>query len=137
MHHFRKTVKKYHARRNVSECPFCASATLANAVKETKSAYIVPNLTHYDIWEGHSVEDHLLVVPKRHVKSMKELSEAERLEIIDLIADYEEQNYSVYARGVGSVTRSVEHQHTHLIKMHPKRPKFAMYIHRPYFLIKF
>lgn len=136
MHHYRNTVKKYLERRNVSECPFCDAATLAKAVQETDSAYIVRNLTQYDVWEGHDVVDHLLVVPKRHVRSIKELSEPERLEIIDLIADYEEQNYSVYARGVGSVTRSVEHQHTHLIKMHHKRPKFALYIHKPYFLIK-
>lgn len=136
MHHFRKTVKKYHARKT-AECPFCANATLANAIKETKNAYIVPNLTHYDIWEGHKVEDHLLVVPMRHVQSMKELTEEERLEIIDLIADYEDNNYSVYARGVGVVTRSVEHQHTHLIKMNPKRPRFVAFLRRPYLLIKF
>ena len=128
LHHYRKTVRKYHERRKVLECPFCARATLANAVLETDSAYVVPNLTKYDMWEGHDVVDHLLVVPKRHVKSIKELTEPERLEIIDIIADYEGKNYSVYARGVGSVTRSVEHQHTHLIKLHHKRPKFALYI---------
>ena len=136
MHHYRKTVKKYFDRQKVTECPFCASATLARAVKETKSAYIVPNLTFYDVWEGHNVLDHLIVVPKRHVKSMKDLTEAERLEIIDLIADYESQDYSAYARGVGTITRSVEHQHTHLIKLDHKRPKFSLYLHKPYFLIK-
>lgn len=136
MHHYRKTIKKYLERRNVSECPFCDSVTLGRAVKETDSSYIVPNLTFYDIWEGHDVIDHLLVVPKRHVKSMKELTEAERLDIIDLIADYEEQDYSVFARGVGTVTRSVEHQHTHLIKTHHKRPRFSVYLHKPYFLVK-
>lgn len=136
MHHYRKTVKKYHARQNVSECPFCDRATLKKAIRTTSSAYVVPNLTYYDIWEGHDVEDHLLVIPKRHVKSMKELTETERLEIIDLVAEYEAHNYSMYARGVGSVTRSVEHQHTHLIKMSPKRPRFAMFLRRPYFLLK-
>lgn len=136
MHHYRKTIKKYHARQNASECPFCAVATRAEAVQETSTTYIVPNLTHYDVWEGHDVLDHLIVVPKRHVKSMKELTEAERLEIVDLIADYEERDYSAYARGVGTVTRSVEHQHTHLIKTSHKRPRFAMFIHKPYFLIK-
>lgn len=137
LHHYRKTVKKYQERRNVSECPFCDSTTLGKAIKETEYAYIVSNLTFYDIWEGHTVIDHLLVVPKRHAKSMKELSEVERLEIIDLIADYEEKDYSAYARGVGTVTRSVEHQHTHLIKLDHKRPKFSLYLHKPYFLIRF
>lgn len=137
MHHYRKTVKKYHERRKVTECPFCASLTLAKAIKETEHAYIVPNLTFYDIWEGHDVLDHLLVAPKRHVKSMKELSEEERLDIIDLIADYESEDYSAYARGVGTVTRSVEHQHTHLIKLHHKSPRFSFYLRKPYILIKF
>ncbi len=137
MHHYRKTIKKYLERRKVPECPFCDSATLAKAVRETDAAYVVPNLTKYDIWEGHDVLDHLLVVPKRHVKSIRELTEAERLEIIDIIADYEDQNYSAYARGVGSATRSVEHQHTHLIKLHPKGPRLTLYLHKPYFLIKF
>ncbi|HZM64037.1 MAG TPA: hypothetical protein VFB59_02795 [Candidatus Saccharimonadales bacterium] len=137
MHHYRKTVKKYWRRQRVQECPFCASATLANAVRETDLAYVVPNLTQYDVWEGHDVIDHLLVVPKRHVKSIGELTEGERLEIIDIIAEYEHNNYSVYARGVGSATRSVEHQHTHLIKMHHKRPRFSLYLHKPYIFIKF
>ncbi|MGH7158140.1 MAG: HIT family protein [Candidatus Saccharimonadales bacterium] len=137
MHHYRKTVKKYWDRQKVSECPFCDSVTLGRAIKETKHAYIVFNLTFYDVWEGHDVSDHLLVVPKRHVKSMKELTEPERLDIIDLIADYESHDYSAYARGVGNVVRSVEHQHTHLIKIHHKRPKFSIYLRKPYFLIKF
>lgn len=136
MHHFRKTVKHYLSRQQVSGCPFCDKATLDKAVRQTKSVYIVRNLTQYDMWEGHRVIDNLIVVPKRHVASMKELSEQERLEIIDLIADYEEQNYSVFARGVGSVTRSVEHQHTHLIKVHHKRPKFVMFIRWPYWLFR-
>jgi len=137
VHHYRKTVKKYHERRKVSECPFCDTVTLGRAIKETEHAYIVPNLTFYDVWEGHKVLDHLLVVPKRHVKTLKELNEVERLDVIDLIADYESKDYSAYARGVSTVTRSVEHQHTHLIKTHHKRPKFSLYMHKPYFLIKF
>lgn len=137
MHHYRKTVKKYWHRQKVTECPFCDAVTLGRVIKETGSAYIVPNLTFYDVWEGHDVLDHLIVVPKRHVKSLKELTEAERLEVIDLVAEYECHDYSVFARGVSTVTRSVEHQHTHLIKTHHKRPKFTFYLHRPYVYIKF
>ena len=137
MNHYRKTTKKYFERQKAKSCPFCNEATLANAVKETSSMYIVPNLTQYDLWELHDVSEHLLVVPKRHVRSLQELTKKERLEIIDSIAEYEAQNYNVYARGVGFVGKSVEHQHTHLIKVDNKRPRVALFLRKPYFLLKF
>jgi ATP adenylyltransferase len=135
MHHYRKTVKKYH-RRRVQHCPFCDSATLAKAIKETPHSYIVPNLTQYDLWEMHDVTDHLLVIPKRHVKSLQELNKQERLDIVDLASDYEAEGYNVYARGVAFATRSVEHQHTHLIKAANKKPRMAFYLRKPYVVIK-
>lgn len=98
--------------------------------------YVVPNLTKYDLWEGHDVEDHLLVIPLRHVGSLDELSETEKLAIIDQASAYEKQGYGVYARGVGVVTRSVTHQHTHLIKTSSMRPRITIFLRRPYLLFK-
>jgi diadenosine tetraphosphate (Ap4A) HIT family hydrolase len=136
MHHYRKTIKKYRERQNLQDCPFCAAATQAKAVKETLHSYIVPNLTQYDLWELHEVTDHLLVIPKRHVKSLQELSDEERLDIMNLAAEYDSQGYSMYARGVDFATRSVEHQHTHLIKASNKRPRLALFLRKPYIVIK-
>lgn len=137
MNHYRKTIKKYRERQKTEGCPFCSEATLAGAIKETPHAYIIPNLTQYDLWELHDVTDHMLVIPKRHVKSLLELTEKERLEIMDIVANYEAQNYNVYARGVDFVKKSVGHQHTHLIKASNKKPRISLFLQKPYLLFKF
>jgi hypothetical protein len=55
---------------------------------------------------------------------------------MDQVAKYEAKGYSVYARGVGFVKRSVKHQHTHLIKVTNKKPKIALFLQSPYYLLK-
>ena len=137
MNHYRKTIKKYRARQRSAGCPFCDQATIAEDVHETNLVYVVPNLTQYDLWELHDVTDHLLVIPKRHVKSLSELTDAERLAIMNIIARYEAQGYNVYARGVNFVKKSVEHQHTHLIKVSNKKPRMSFFLQKPYLLFKF
>jgi diadenosine tetraphosphate (Ap4A) HIT family hydrolase len=97
----------------------------------------VQNRFPYDIWEYHDVTDHLMVVPKRHVQSLTDLNKAERTEIMDLIADFEGQDYNVYARSKNSLHRTVTaHQHTHLIKLDAKRPRISIYVAKPYLLFK-
>ena len=136
MNHYRKTIHKYRNRQKALGCPFCDQNTIAKATFENEFLYIVPNLTPYDLWELHDVEDHLLVIPKRHVKSLGELNNKERLAIMDMLADYEGQGYNIYARGVGFVKRSVTHQHTHLIKVGNQKPKIALFVKTPYYLFK-
>ena len=135
--HYRKTLHRYKRRQKTSGCPFCGTETIANAVFEDANIYAVPNLTKYDLWELHDVTDHLLVIPKRHVTSLAELSQAERLSIMELCAQYENKGYNVYARGNGFIKRSLEHQHTHLIKATNKLPNLAVFLRKPYILIKF
>ena len=137
MNHYRKTIKKYRERQKVSGCPFCSEETIKQSIAETPHAYIVPNLTQYDLWELHDVVDHLLVVPKRHVLSFAELDEKERLDIMNILAEYESQNYNIYARGEQFVKRSVAHQHTHLIKVSNKKPRMSLFLQKPYMLVKF
>jgi len=134
--HYRKTVLKYVERKKTPGCPFCKPETLAKAVYENKHVFVVPNLTQYDLWELYDVVDHLLVVPKRHAKSLDQLNKTERLAIMDICAEYEPKGYNIYARGNGFINRSVEHQHTHLIKVTNKRPRLTIFLHKPYFLIK-
>jgi diadenosine tetraphosphate (Ap4A) HIT family hydrolase len=136
MNHYRKTIHKYRSRQNSSSCPFCNSETLAEAIYKDKFVYIVPNLTKYDLWELYDVEDHLLLIPKRHVEILKELDDKERLAVMNQAADYESRGYSVYARGTGFIKRSVKHQHTHLIKVSNKKPRLALFIQSQYMLIK-
>lgn len=136
MNHYRKTIHKYKQRKSKSGCPFCDQKTLKSAVAEDEYVYVVKNLTQYDLWEFHKVEDHLMVVPKRHTETISELTSAERLAIMEKVAEYESKGYSVYARGVGFIKKSVKHQHTHLIKVNNKKPKFAIFIESPYYLFR-
>ncbi|MEI6266855.1 MAG: hypothetical protein WCP14_03125 [bacterium] len=136
MYHYRKTYLKYKSRQNKKICPFCAEDRLEKAVYQDDYVYIVPNLTKYDLWELHDVTEHLLIIPKRHVEALKELTTEEKLAIINQVADFESKGYSVYARGVGFVKRSVKHQHTHLIKVSNKEPNIALFLNKPRYLFK-
>ncbi len=137
MFHYRKNLKTYRSYPKPAVCSFCEADLAGSKVLETEHAYVVPNRTFYDLWELRSVTDHLLVVPKRHVGSLKQLTKKERTNVMDILCDYEARNYNVYARAVNSKQRSVEHQHTHLIKTHDKQARGTITIKKPYLLIKF
>ena len=53
---------------------------------------------------------------------------------MDVIAEYEEQGYSVYARAPENKQKSVAHQHTHLIKTHGKPKNMLFTSVKPYIL---
>lgn len=138
MYHYRKTRQNYKSHPKPVVCPFCDHARIKERiVAETEHAFIVPNRTFYDLWEFRDVTDHLLVLPKRHVRSLADLNDAEKLDIMIIIGDYESRNYNVYARSIDSIQRSVPHQHTHLIKTTDKKPRAALVLNSPYFVLKF
>lgn len=95
----------------------------------------MPNRTYYDVFEGLKVKDHLMIVPKRHVESIDDFTKDEKLEAMDIMGSYEKQGYGMYARGLGNAHRSVQHQHTHLIKLDHTRPRFILYLSWPYLLL--
>lgn len=140
MHHYRSK-RQHYARLNKSDkqrgdCSFCTDETLSGRViEEYKTMHLIPNRTHYDMFEGLRVHDHLMIIPKRHLESIDDFTEEEKIEMMSIAGKYERQGYSVYARGVGSINRSVKHQHTHLLKLRNIRAKFVFYMRRPYFLI--
>lgn len=134
-YHYRKSRKKYHSFPATNECQFCNPKEHAAAIyQETPHAYVIANRVFYDQWELRKVTDHRMIIPRRHVHTLAELSAEERTDIIDLIADYESQGYEVYARAPTSTTRSVQHQHTHLIKAEPKTGRGLFYLRKPYIL---
>lgn len=138
MFHYPKTLKEYKKNLGPASCPFCSEEEIHDRIiAETKHAYIIPNKTSYDLWEVRTVEDHLLVIPKRHVRSLKELNAEERADIMDILADYEDKSYNVYARGKISNVRSVVHQHTHLIKTNQKEHRGTFFMRKPYIFFKF
>jgi diadenosine tetraphosphate (Ap4A) HIT family hydrolase len=97
--------------------------------------YVIANRIAYDVFAGRRVTDHLMVIPKRHTESINDFTDQEKIDQMTIMGDYESRGYDVYARGVESVTRSVKHQHTHLIKMLDKRPKLVIFSERPHILI--
>jgi diadenosine tetraphosphate (Ap4A) HIT family hydrolase len=106
------------------------------SVFETEFSYVIPNKIEYDLWESHRVLEHHMVLPKRHAESISEMNDQERQDMLQIIADYEAKGFNIYARGVGGPTRSIAHQHTHLIRIQPDRPKLIVHIKKPHFLIR-
>ncbi len=133
-YHFRKTHNKYISYAPSPSCDFCKlEPSGAQIVSESEHAYVIDNRTHYDQWEMSRVTDHLLLIPKRHVLHLHELNQAERTAIINIIAEYEGlKGYEIYARSPHSRTRSVAHQHTHLIKTNHKPGRALLFWRRPY-----
>jgi hypothetical protein len=45
----------------------------------------------YDVFEGRGVEDHLLLIPKRHLESLADFSDQEMLDMMHTVADHEKR----------------------------------------------
>lgn len=97
--------------------------------------YVAANRVSYDIFEDRKVTDHLMVIPKKHHESIQSFNDKEKCDAMNVMGEYEAKGYSVYARGLGSPTRSVKHQHTHLIKLVDKLSKMIIYARKPYVLL--
>lgn len=137
MYHYRKTRKTYESFPEPKGCDFCNISNEREIVKETEHVIVVHNRVSYDVWELRDVKEHLMVIPKRHVHTLNELSDEEKLDIMHIMADYEAADYNVYARSQHSISRSVAHQHTHLIKTGSRIGHGTLFMRKPYFFIKF
>lgn len=139
MLHYRKTKQTYNNHRKGDKakptCGFCEAETKERHVMETETTMVIPNRVSYDIFEGRRVVDHLMVIPKAHRESIAEFTDTEQLEMMKVIGEYESKGYNVYARGVGSISRSMQHQHTHLIKLSQRSSKLILFLKRPYVLL--
>lgn len=138
MYRKRSTTKRYDKvlDKPSKGCPFCTPDS-DMFLAETPEAFILKAKYPYEAWDNQSVVDHLLVVPKRHVTALDELSTKEQTALIKIYSDYERRGYDLYARAVGSIQRSVDsHQHTHLIRGSGKKLKFFLYLAKPYWMIK-
>lgn len=114
-------------------CPFCAITTDTERVVESgRNFFVIHNIFPYSLWDGQYVIDHLMVVPKRHINSLSALKTREKAEYVDILGQYESNGYNIYARAPQSTTKSVPHQHTHLIRLNGKRPRFVLLSHKPY-----
>jgi len=142
MYHYRKNRKTYTKlnktdKQNAVVCsfPFCNTDSHQPIVEENETMAVIPNRVKYDVFEGRRVLDHLMIIPKRHVETLSEFSPQELIDFGTLAGKYEAGGYNVYARGVASVSRSVKHQHTHLIKCDDRQHKLLIQSQHPYMMI--
>lgn len=102
-----------HQANSDGGCDFCR-VPAEQIVAETTTQRVIHNIFPYAIWDFQPVSDHLMIVPKRHVLSLIDQTEAENQEFMQLMTSYEAHGYSVYIRAPQNELRSIAHIHTHL-----------------------
>lgn len=100
-------------------CPFC-NEKQQDMLENKKYFYVIPARAQY-------CEDHILIVPKRHVCLLKSLSDEELKQMLSLINKWDKKlrkyhkNISLLLRdGLSKekIWKSVNHLHFHLIPDH-------------------
>lgn len=116
-------------------CIFCDPEQTGNQIIETGKYFkIFTNKFPYDFWDMKEVDHHIMIVPMRHVDSIAHFNGKENAEFLRMLAKFESQGYNFYGRSPGDITKSIEHQHTHLIKPTGKEIKRLVYSDKPHLL---
>ena len=108
--------RKYRAELG-EVCQFC-EVDLTNVRVEYPRFLVINNIFPYETWDGERVLEHLLLVPRKHSESLSVADDgAEALvEWAQIVHEYENAGFNIYARSANSSLKTVAHQHTHLIK---------------------
>lgn len=123
-------------RLKKADCAFCAiDMNSDQLVRETPHFKVIINIFPYSIWDGEAVDDHLMIVPKKHTDKLGSLPTAAASELLQLIDSYEDEGYNLYARAPGSAIKSIVHQHSHLIKPKGNRKRLIFFSRKPYLRI--
>lgn len=134
----RRTEKAYeHHRKSTkpSTCNFCRfHIGDGEVVREAKHFWIVENIFGYDLWDGLDVNEHLMVVPKAHKDSIAHFSPIELKEYAILLAEYEKDGYSIYARAPQNKSKTIPHQHTHFMRLGSSSKNMYLFLRKPYLL---
>ena len=116
-------------------CIFCQFTPETERVIEDHSFFwVVRNYYGYTIWDNLDVQEHLMLVPKKHTESIADLPLKAQHEYGTILAAYETKGYSIYARASTNISKSVPHQHTHLLKLGAKPKVFNLFLRKPYIL---
>ena len=99
-------------------CPLCEDVESRYVEYSSDTMHIMANDYPYYMFDGRQVDNHLMLVPKRHVRDLGELDDRERAEYWQLYLKFSDSGYNTMTRPTGSNRRSVPgHVHTHLIKI--------------------
>ena len=127
-----KIYRKHQRQTNTATCSFCTvDAGDDQFVRSTAYFKIIRNKFPYDFWDGQGIADHLMIVPRRHTTDLSEMEDKEKIEYFDLISEYEKRGYSFFARSPTTITKSIPHQHTHLIKSDRQLKSFVLLLKKP------
>ena len=130
-----KIYVSYRKNKINNDCDFCHfKITDDQVLREFKHFWLIKNIFSYDLWDSLDVLGHMLIVPKTHVESIGKLSPTALKEYGCILAEYESKGYSFYARAMGNTSKSVPHQHTHLLKLGGKKKRFFLFLKKPYIL---
>lgn len=132
----RRELLRYQAHRkrvSPSVCEFCALPK-EQVLQTTGQFMIIKNRFPYSIWDGQTVVDHLMVVPKKHTDTLVSFNSSMLIDYFDILKKYEAQGYNVHARAPSSKIKTVVHQHTHLIKTEGRPKRFLLLIRRPLYI---
>lgn len=101
--------------KTMSVCPFCDSARSSGVILENESSFLTYSLAPYH-------PDHLLVIPKRHMERLLEISDQEMRDIDPLqkqalliLKKFGYENISLLVREGDKSAKSVPHLHYHVI----------------------
>lgn len=105
-------------------CIFCTSAIQKSALEARDNFYTIkarPSYTHFD---AQRVMGHELLIPYRHVNTLRRLGLAARQEIESYLWDKEDElrdrkdvRFQDYLRNPSSPSKSIDHLHIHLLKL--------------------
>lgn len=114
-------------------CEFCQiDKGSPQWISEKEHFKVIRNIFPYSFWDRAGVSDHVMIVPKEHVTSLKELTVSAKAQYTDILSDFETDGYNVYARPPTSIIKSVPHQHTHCIKPAGGPKKLVLFLKKPY-----
>jgi diadenosine tetraphosphate (Ap4A) HIT family hydrolase len=114
-----KKYKKYLKEDKPNEdCVFCRKNYLkGRAVEGSNSLFtVVEALAPYDYWDMKEVQEHLMIVPNRHISSLHDMNEAESKKYVAMVKEYAKNNYDIYVRNHRSKVKTVTHLHIHCFR---------------------
>lgn len=124
--------KKYVADKPAdAQCEFCGlQSGDGQVLRDEDTFWVTKNIFPYTAWDSFYVDEHLMLIPKRHLDSLSGLTADELTKFSSSVAEYEDKGYSVYGRAATNGAKSIAHQHTHLIKVSNRRVKTLIFLRR-------
>lgn len=102
-------------------CPFCYDLDSRNIIKKSGTMLLLQNDFPYDYYNGRAVTEHQLLLPRRHIATMKEFTPEEVADYWRILSDASLHGYGSMTASAHDDERTVPHHlHTHLFLFSPE-----------------